>query len=224
MDYFNVGITQLPDTYSLIPYLPPIQEKHLRGMCVAETIATIIDFKQYKREHNRNYGHPFSIYNDRMSPWYIHNQRKGRYSSDPKKRKGMYPKDALEIVRQNGICPERIHGPYHDIITEKIRNYAKKVRISEYYQIRSMNEMKRSIFRYGPCLISFRIYNTDTSFPWIKRDRDKYLSGHSMAVVGWNKDSFIVRNTWGNKWQNNGYCHYPFSQWGLHKSIWVIKR
>ena len=40
----------------------------------------------------------------------------------------------------------------------------------------------------------------------------KSIGGHAMLIVGYNDDKqwFIVRNSWGNKWADNGYCYIPY--------------
>ena len=44
-----------------------------------------------------------------------------------------------------------------------------------------------------------------------------------MCIVGYdmNKKHFIIRNSWGKHWSNNGYCYYPFDEWGSHYEIWT---
>jgi C1A family cysteine protease len=38
------------------------------------------------------------------------------------------------------------------------------------------------------------------------------LGGHAMCCVGYDmeKQMFIVRNSWGTEWGDNGYCYFPF--------------
>jgi hypothetical protein len=43
-----------------------------------------------------------------------------------------------------------------------------------------------------------------------------------MAVVGYNSKGFIIRNSWGEHWDDNGYCLYPYEDWGCHDEIWTV--
>ena len=55
---------------------------------------------------------------------------------------------------------------------------------------------------------------------WDQHEGEKKLGGHAMTVVGYDKTSFIIRNSWGRFWEKDGYCSYPFEDWGSHYEIW----
>ena len=40
-------------------------------------------------------------------------------------------------------------------------------------------------------------------------------------LVGYNEDGFIVRNSWGHNWGNQGYSIYEYNDWGSHWEIWT---
>ena len=42
-----------------------------------------------------------------------------------------------------------------------------------------------------------------------------------MTVVGYDYNGFIVRNSWGAYWGDNGYCHFPYEDWGKQNEIWT---
>ena len=37
-----------------------------------------------------------------------------------------------------------------------------------------------------------------------------------------NTKGFILRNSWGEHWDNDGYCIYPYSDWGCHDEVWTV--
>ena len=40
-------------------------------------------------------------------------------------------------------------------------------------------------------------------------------------VVGYDaSQGFLIRNSWGTLWGNNGYTWFPFSDWGLQHECW----
>jgi len=60
-------------------------------------------------------------------------------------------------------------------------------------------------------------------FPVIPR-KDRADSGHAIAIVGYTKDGFIIQNSWGENWGNNGFALLPYEDWLLHSSdCWVVQ-
>jgi C1A family cysteine protease len=55
---------------------------------------------------------------------------------------------------------------------------------------------------------------------WYQDVGEKLLGGHAMCVVGYNAEGFIVRNSWGDDWLDNGYCMFPYSDWGMQWEVW----
>ena len=56
---------------------------------------------------------------------------------------------------------------------------------------------------------------------WKKYDNEHMNGGHAMTVIGYNKEGFIIRNSWGANWGINGYCIYPYEDWKSHWEIWT---
>jgi C1A family cysteine protease len=46
--------------------------------------------------------------------------------------------------------------------------------------------------------------------------------GHAFSVVGYTEDAFILRNSWGETWGKQGYCHFPFADFGQQWEIWSV--
>ena len=64
------------------------------------------------------------------------------------------------------------------------------------------------------------MYNKDSVRMWDPKEGDE-KSGHAMVIVGYNETGFIIRNSFGEKWGDNGYCEYPYSEWGSHWEVWT---
>jgi len=43
-----------------------------------------------------------------------------------------------------------------------------------------------------------------------------------MAIIGWYKDRFIVKNSWGEQWADLGYTYLPFSDLNKIFEAWTI--
>jgi C1A family cysteine protease len=62
-------------------------------------------------------------------------------------------------------------------------------------------EMYRDFFYYGS-----GIYKTN---------KEQFLGYHAMQIVGWGEDHWIVENSWGTGWGENGYVRIAFGEIGV---------
>jgi hypothetical protein len=145
------------------------------------------------------------------------------YCARPDKtRTLMSPRDLMETLRSNGCCKEETF-PYgsKDPPTPEIFEEASHFKIDGYAKVRTMETLKRALLVNGPCLISFPVFNHTTKL-WKQRKEHEKLGCHAMVVVGYNSKGFLVRNSWGKHWDTDGYCIYPYEDWGCHDEIWTI--
>ena len=129
----------------------------------------------------------------------------------------MTARDLMKILYKHGIVKEKQY-PYNSLSIEtpkKLLKSGRKNRITGYGQIYTLENLKKALYTNGPCLISFETYN-ETERMWKQIDNEPPLGGHGMCVVGYNKEGFIIRNSWGTNWGNNGNCIYPYEDRGSH--------
>ena len=70
----------------------------------------------------------------------------------------------------------------------------------------------------------------DNGIMTMPKDTEKSLGGHAVAIVGniniEGTDYFIVRNSWGTEWGDNGYFYMPYD-FALNSDycsdFWVVK-
>jgi C1A family cysteine protease len=196
------GLTDtVPDEYTLIPYLEPIRDQGRRKMCVAYAVACMKEY-QTRRDHNRR-GY--------ISVDYIYDLRSNGGQH------GMKIRDALRIVMTHGALLENEYTNGAFCIDRK----AQKRKITGFIKINNITDLKRAIMENGPCPISFPVYHFHDRI-WEPQNTSQQLLGyHAMAVVGWSIESFILRNSWGTTWSNNGYQNYPYTNWGSHNELWT---
>ena len=199
---------QLPETVDYRFQLHAVRNQGLQGTCAAQTAACMKEWQEKKDVD----------FNQYMSPQFIYNNRENQISE------GMYGRDVMRILSNLGSCSEKSY-PYHRIdvpegIDKKVYDEAKNYKIKSYAQVNTIDGLKKALYVNGPCYISFIVYNNGIKM-WKPKKGDKRLGGHAMTVVGYNKDGFIIRNSWGPYWGDKGYCYYPYSEWGSHMEIWT---
>jgi len=60
------------------------------------------------------------------------------------------------------------------------------------------------------------------------KPKEKMIGGHAVLAVGYDhpREHFIVRNSWGSKWGQRGYCTMPYSyvlDGNLCDDFWLIR-
>lgn len=120
-------------------------------------------------------------------------------------------KESGDNVLKNYYSPQFIFDNRQDLNELDISDIERIIKATA-TRVNTIEELKTSLSENGPCIINFQIYNR-TSRMWYPTDSRKIIGMHSMLVVGYNWDGFILRNSWGVNWGDEGYCIFPYSDW-----------
>lgn len=121
---------------------------------------------------------------------------------DKKNDNGMSIKEALVYAKKHGV-----------------KTNIGNIKINDYAIVGSQQILKQAILANGPCLIALPVYNSYTNDFW----NGETLEGfHCVAVVGYNKNGFIIRNSWGRSYGKGGYWTLPYGDFNKAKEIWTM--
>jgi C1A family cysteine protease len=223
----------LPREVDLRRKMPPVYNQGHLNSCSANAIAAAL-WWDVKRRHGRSHGHGpsrlFIYYNERV--------REGVVSSNAE----VSLRTGYKTVSRNGVCAER-HWPYD------VRRYRRKPSsfcyeaAEEHRAIRyerlpqSLRHMHACLAEGYPFTVGLGLHHTYRS-ALVKRTgvlslpdtgRDPFLGGHAVLIVGYYEDSrhFIVRNSAGPKWGDNGYGYVPYRYLldpDLAWDLWTVRR
>lgn len=202
--------TVVPKKLDLRNNLQKVRDQGSQGTCAAQSAACMKEWQEKKDVNFDSYFSPQFIYNLRINS----------------ESEGMYGRDVMRILYQIGCCPEESYEYGKVESKDKLLENTELIQSSSNYKIKhyaklyTIENTKKALFQNGPCLICFPVYNHSEQM-WIPEQGQNMMGGHAMTVVGYTEDSFIIRNSWGENWGNNGYCYYPFSQWGSHWELWT---
>ena len=196
----------------------PVLNQGINSDCVAHAIAVASAYGQYKINEN---------FNDFSRGYIYGNRRATDYQGE-----GMYVRQALKNFNHDGDClnvdfPYR--GSYPKMkakIAEKPEEYkekASKSKLINYFRLYSEEEVKRALISHGAVVVGITIYSSFSTHAKVPTKEDKKSGGHAMCCVGWNKDGWIIQNSWGKFWGDGGYCYLPYDYpvdewWGLTMS------
>lgn len=144
--------------------------------------------------------------------------------------------ESLATLQYRG-CPhiDTYTGP-SDMETITVMGDALEFRISGYASVSTVLCAKRALYRDGPLAIIFPCYNYGTA-PWqpsrpgqsptdmrsvgAKLTGTDMLGYHAMTIVGYDKHGFLLRNSWGRNWGNDGHTIFSYDDWGMHTECWT---
>ena len=195
-----------PELLDLRNKLRPIRNQGSQGTCAAQTAACMKEYQELKDIDLREY----------LSPQFVYNCREDRSSE------GMYGRNVMDILKKIGIVREEKYPYYcHDDIPAELYQEAQNLVIKAYARITTIEDLKQAVTDNGPCYISVPCYD------WYERmwippsEHSELMGGHAMTVVGYNAFGFLIRNSWGESWGQNGYCIFPYEDWGHQWDVWT---
>ncbi len=93
--------------------------------------------------------------------------------------------------------------------------------IKSYAMVRNFLSLKNAIVMNGPCFGALPVYNYNDKF-WTKLYGDTLMGYHAIAIVGYDSEGFIIRNSWGKSFGKNGYTTIPYEDFSKFVEIWTI--
>jgi len=133
-------------------------------------------------------------------------------------------KAALDIARNYGSIPDK-EVPFEPEKLSHMSPYAfyalaSKYKIANYFNLRkpgiSWDKVKQRwkewIATNGPIMTRLDVDATWDNAENTQGQLDKYKpdtsrGGHAISIVGYTDDRFIIRNSWGTAWGDNGFAY-----------------
>lgn len=101
-------------------------------------------------------------------------------------------------------------------------SYAKKSGNIEYYaMVGSILQLKHALVINGPCIGGLPVRDSN-EFKFWDPSISGFEGGHAIAIVGYDKEGFIIRNSWGTIYGENGYSHLPYEDFSQFYEIWTL--
>ena len=190
-----------PIRYSL--EMGKIKNQGAINSCVAHSAAEIAEYFNKQQE----------IITSEMSVGFIYGTRYN-YTGE-----GMYLRDALKTLKEIGICDNE-QFPYNKEVPEIISLLKEKKedivgeeenRISTYFSVKTIDEIKATLIDYGPVMISIKWYeDLKVENGIITTEKKNYIGNHCILICGWETSGWKIMNSWGKNWGENGYAILPY--------------
>jgi hypothetical protein len=191
-DESNKSSMNIPSEYSYQKYLSPVLDQGSNPICVPCSLSSIIEC-QHKLNKEK---FKFSI------DWIWDNRA-------DKKAEGMSIKEALTLMKKQGYLSKEQYKK-DETTGNKIMAYARLI---------APPFMQRSLIINGPFVLGLMVRDTERNDFW---NGSKNFGGHAVSCIGYDKNGFILRNSWGSQWGVGGYTTLPYSDFGKILEAWAI--
>jgi hypothetical protein len=93
------------------------------------------------------------------------------------------------------------------------------VKIERYSMVKSIESLKQALLLNGPCIGGMYVKDNNKTEFWIGNQNN---GGHAIAIVGYDKKGFIIRNSWGKNYGNRGYATLKYEDFHCLLECWTI--
>lgn len=188
-----------------------------QGETNASTDFTLVGIYEYLLKSNK-----IKEYN--LSEAFIYyNSRKNNETSKDESVSSF--QNTISAFKYHGVCLDKYH-PYKEIDLNTRPNdeaylNAENYKITEIKEVNpNINDMRTALSEGYPIAISLKIYDSfapnHTGFifrPTEEEIKSQNYGHHAMIICGYSDEQrvFVVRNSWGEDFGDNGYCYISYS-------------
>jgi len=223
---------RFPARVDLRAQCPPIVDQGQIGSCTANAIAGALGFLEIAKDPAFQFS-SFEPFSRLFIYW-----RERVMEGDPMQDAGAMIRDGVASCFQKGACREKT-WPYDAnklFTTPSQPCYAEAYghKLTKYMRLNNLNltELLDCLAAGFPFVFGISVF---ASFFMTGRDGmvpapyGPLEGGHALLCVGYDLASqrFIVRNSWGTGWGDQGYCYIPFgylTNMNLADDFWTLRR
>jgi len=203
----------LPNSFSWrningVDYTTPIKDQSPAPTCEAYALCAALEtIMQYKTR---------DLYQPDLSETHLYFYAGGTYEKG-----GVNVHDAADYLIDHGVpdegCYPDPHRPFDYPYTSVEGWENRTVKITDWGWVpHEKDAIKEALIKYGPLTICIFVYDDMFSYKGgiYKRSTDKIVGGHLVSLMGYNDttESWLVKNSWGTRWGDNGWFHMGYDQ------------
>ncbi|MCC8038160.1 MAG: hypothetical protein LIP02_08540 [Bacteroidales bacterium] len=200
---------EIPESVDLRQWFGPVEDQGEQNACTAFAVSSILEYTVNRGTGNLVDLSPAFLY------WHTRN-RSGASNTDS----GASLYDAITTASERGVSLEALcpfsEEQFSKEPTQAANDDAADRRVTAAFNVgRDLKSIKAALASGYPVAVSLKVnkkMGANSAYIPTPNPDDPGLGFHAMVVVGYNDrgNIFIVRNSWGSDWADNGYCYMPY--------------
>ena len=93
-------------------------------------------------------------------------------------------------------------------------------KIKVFSRIGTLDSLKEAIVANGPCSLAMVVRDAERTDFW--NGGSTQPIGHAVAVIGYTKNSLVIKNSWGYSYGDSGLWYLPFEEFNAVREAWTI--
>lgn len=219
----------LPPHIDLRPTCSAVEDQGNLGSCTGNALAGAIEFLERKNKVSFiDVSRLFIYYNERVIEETVRSDS------------GAMIRDGIKTLKKQGVCSEK-KWPYiiSKFAVKPIAACYKEAldhQITSYHRIVTLDEMRTCLAEGFPFVFGFTVYESfesqevaKTGIVAMPQPSERAVGGHAVLGIGYDdaERRFIVRNSWGTGWGQQGYFTIPYdyvADRNLSDDFWTIRK
>ncbi len=103
---------------------------------------------------------------------------------------------------------------------EAVEIYSSSFHEVTYAKVGNLIAFKTAILTNGPIAIGLPVRDIHNDMFW--RGNNKQKIGHAVVLEGWDKNGFLLKNSWGYTYGHDGYITFPYEDFGSIFECWTV--
>ena len=211
----SAGVSRLPPKVDLRPHLTPVENQGQTNSCAANATAGAYEYlvKRHFGDDAYDVSRMFIYYNAR------------KQETDDVEDEGTALQDVIAGLRENGACSEQTwpfeEESVNDEPSEEAYEEASQFLVEDAEIIPvDLDAWKTALAAGNPIIFGCQLYDSFdrqkrpglVPMPTNREASREAHGAHAMLCVGYSDpdEMFIVRNSWGPEWGDEGYCYIPY--------------
>lgn len=208
------GRTKIVD---LRNHCPSIYTQGKLGSCTANAICGNYSY-MYMKENDLE--QKDELFFSRLFVYYFERDIEQKVKTDS----GASIRDGMKVISKMGIPEEKYWeydiNKFSDKPSQESLIKALNHIVILYKRLdKDLNQMKQCLMDGDAFVFGFLVYESfesddvaETGVMTVPKNGEKLLGRHAVMAVGFNdyKQCFIVRNSWGTEWGDDGYFYMPY--------------